>query len=89
MRNDYDTLAEQMREALKEFSGNYHEPLEGSDSVTITKDGLLRGINKLQRTIDWCQGLADSHRLYSAQHSVQRMGLLARLFKWLAQVAHR
>ena len=60
--NDYDRLAQELRKALAEITGNFHEPVGDSDSVTITKDGLLRGISKLQRAINWCQGLADIHR---------------------------
>ena len=67
-QNDYDRLAAEMRAALSAFTGNMHEPPRGneSDSVTITKDGALTGIIRLQRAIDWCQGLADSHRRYSS-----------------------
>jgi hypothetical protein len=31
----------------------------------------------------------EQSRIKAAQQSVQRMGLLVRLFKWLAQIAHR
>jgi hypothetical protein len=63
MKNDFDRMAQAMREALAEFIGNMHEPQGDSNSITITKDGALAGIIKLQRAIDWCQGHADSRRV--------------------------
>ena len=69
-KNDYDRLAEELRRALAAFAGNMHEPPQSvsdgdSDSITITKNGALTGIIRLQRAIDYCHGLAESHRAQS------------------------
>ena len=62
-KNDFDRVAEMMREALAASTGNMHEPREArSNSITITKDGALTGLIRLQRAIDHCHGLAESHR---------------------------
>lgn len=62
-KNDYDRIAEGMGSVLAELMGNAHEPRDaGSDSLTITKDGLLCAVIRLQRLRDCVEGLAESHR---------------------------
>ena len=62
--NDYDRVARQMQKALATLIGNMHQPRReiNSNSITITKDGALSGIIQMQRAIDYCHGLAESHR---------------------------
>ncbi len=62
--NDYDRIACRIDEALAAFTGNAHEPRrDGGDSITMTKDGFITGVVRLQRLRDWVEGLAESHRL--------------------------
>ena len=62
--NDYDRIAGAIDEALAAFTGNAHEPcMDGGDSLTITKDGFITGVIRLQRLRNWVEGLAESHRL--------------------------
>ncbi len=35
---------------------------KGSDSITMTKDGFITGIIRLQRLRNWVEGLAEAHR---------------------------
>jgi len=62
--NDYDRIAIRIDEALAEFTGNAHAPDQsnGSDSITMTKNGFISGIVKLQRLRDHVEGLAIAHR---------------------------
>lgn len=62
--NDYDTIASEIGKAMAAFTGNAHEPSpsNNSDSVTMTKDGFITGVIRLQRLRDWVEGLAKSHR---------------------------
>jgi hypothetical protein len=61
--NDYDRLAAGIGEAIAIFTGNSHAAaLHNSDSITMTKDGFIRGVIELQRLRDWAEGLADVHR---------------------------
>ena len=60
-RNDYDRVANQAEKALAGLVGNTHGPLLDTDSVTITKDGWINAVVKMQRTIDYCRGLAQAH----------------------------
>jgi hypothetical protein len=50
-KNDYDTIAENIGDILAVLVGNAHSPPKNnnSDSITITKDGFLEGIIRLQR----------------------------------------
>ena len=59
--NDFDSIARQIDEALSEFTGNAHEHFVG-DSLTMTKDGFITGVIRLQRLRDWCEGLGESHK---------------------------
>jgi len=61
--NDYDRIARVMGEVLAAFTGNAHEPPKdnNSDSITMTKDGFITGIIRLQRLRDWVEGLARTH----------------------------
>lgn len=61
--NDYDRIAARIDDALAVFVGNTHEPSRnGSNSVTMTKDGFITGVVRMQRLRDWVEGLAESHR---------------------------
>ena len=61
--NDYDTIAGMIDSALSAFTGNAHEPTtDGGDSITMTKDGFITGVIRLQRLRHWLEGLAESHR---------------------------
>lgn len=62
--NDYDTIARNIDEALAAFTGNANEPSRNnqSDSITMTKDGFITGVIRLQRLRDWVEALAESHR---------------------------
>ena len=62
--NDFDRVANLVREGLATMLGHMHQPRrwDGGDSITITKDGALSGIIQLQRAIDYCHGLAESLR---------------------------
>ena len=63
--NDYDRIAQAIDEAMAAFTGNAHEyRLEGSDSLTMTKDGFITGVIRLQRLRDWVEGLAVSSHHY-------------------------
>ena len=64
MTNDYDRVAEAIDQALSAFTGNAHEPPESSESnsITMTKDGFITGVIRLQRLRDWVEGLANTHR---------------------------
>lgn len=63
-RNDYDGIAEDIADALATFLGSAHEPPADfeSDVLTITKDGFLAGVIRLQRLADRVDGLAEAHR---------------------------
>ena len=62
--NDYDRIAVQIDAAMAVFIGNAHEyRLEGSDSLTMTKDGFIIGVIRLQRLRDWVEGLAESRKV--------------------------
>lgn len=62
--NDYDRIATGIDEAMAAFTGNAHEyRLPGSDSLTMTKDGFIAGVIRLQRLRDWVEGLAESHKV--------------------------
>ena len=61
--NDYDTIARQIDEALAAFTGNAHEHFgDLDDSMTMTRDGFIKGVIRFQRLRDWVEGLAESHR---------------------------
>ena len=62
--NDYDKIAQRIEEALAAFTGNAHEPprFSDSDSITMTKDGFITGVIRLQRLRDWVEGLAETTR---------------------------
>jgi hypothetical protein len=65
--NDYDRLAESIEDALRVMTGNSHEPHDSmGDSLTIRKDDWIRAVIRFQRTADHARGLAQAHRLYSA-----------------------
>lgn len=59
--NDYDRIAKGIAEALAAFTGNAHEPHKGNDSITITKDGFIAGVIRLQRLRDWVESLSAVH----------------------------
>lgn len=63
---DLDRMAAEMGDILAVLTGNTHAPslTDGSDSVTITKNGWIASVVKLQRLRDWAEGLAASHRSY-------------------------
>ena len=62
-KNDYDRIAEDINRALAVFIGSSHEPFSGSgDSISITKDGFITGVIRLQWLQNWVEGLAESHR---------------------------
>jgi len=60
-KNDYDGIAEAIGKALAAFTGNAHEPY-GGNSITMTKDGFITGVIRLQRLRDRVEGLAAAHR---------------------------
>jgi hypothetical protein len=61
--NDYDRIAQKIGEALAILVGNAHEPRNTNiDSITMTKDGFIIGIIRLQRLRDHIEGLAEAHR---------------------------
>jgi hypothetical protein len=60
-KNDYDRIAELLDEVLATFVGNTHEAFH-CDSITMTKEGFIRGVVRGQRLRDWVEGLAESHR---------------------------
>lgn len=62
-KNDLDRIAGHIDDALAMFTGNSHEPHPSfGDSLTITKDGWIAGVIRLQRLRDYVEGLAQSHR---------------------------
>ena len=64
LENDLDRVADQMGEILAVFVGNSHEPNSSfGDSITITKDGWMAGVIRLQRLRDYVEGLAHAHRI--------------------------
>lgn len=65
--NDYDRIAVKIGEAFAVLVGNAHEPAIGNDtdSITMTKDGFIATVIRLQRLQDWVDGLAQAHRLYA------------------------
>lgn len=71
--NDYDGIAKSIDEALAAFTGNAHEPRDSvSDSITMTKDGFITGVIRLQRLRDWVEGLAAAYRFDNASWMNQR-----------------
>jgi len=63
MENDLDRIAMAIDNALAEIVGNSHEPHPSfGDSLTITKDGWIAGVIRLQRLRDYVEGLAQTHR---------------------------
>jgi len=61
--NDYDSIASAIDSAIAAFTGNAHEPTKANiDSITMTKDGFIAGVIRLQRLRDWVAGLAETHR---------------------------
>jgi hypothetical protein len=67
--SDLDRIAKDIDAALAALTGNAHEParFDKSDSITMTKDGFITGVIRLQRLRDWVEGLAESHRIYSPE----------------------
>ena len=62
-KNDFDRIAEKIDEAMAAFIGNAHEGMKHTgDSITMTKDGFIKGVIRLQRLRDWCEGLAETSR---------------------------
>ena len=62
--NDFDRIADQMQNALNELLGEIHPQWdEYSDSITITKEGALIGMVKMQRAINWCKGHCEARRI--------------------------
>ncbi|KKM70528.1 hypothetical protein LCGC14_1439840 [marine sediment metagenome] len=59
--NDLDRIEQDIGTALAAFIGNTHESFIG-DSITMTKDGFIGGIIRLQRLRNHVKGLAESHR---------------------------
>ena len=61
--NDYDGIASAIDKALSAFIGNAHEPPKNnnSDSITMTKDGFITGVIRLQRLRSWVEGLSKAH----------------------------
>lgn len=60
--NDYDRIGEAIDRALAAFTGNAHEKFVGDDSMSMTKEGFITGVIRLQRLRNWVEGLAESHR---------------------------
>jgi len=62
--NDYGRIARAIDEALAEFTGNAHAPTQndGSDFITMTKNGFISGVVQFQRLRDRVEGLATAHR---------------------------
>ena len=60
--NDYDRIESLIQESLQTIIGNSHEPYGNSDSITITKNGFISGVIKLQRLSDWVKGLSKTHK---------------------------
>ncbi len=70
VKNDYDGVAEAIGRALAAFTGNAHEPSPGGiDAITMTKDGFITGVIRLQRLRDRVEGLAAAHRMYQDEVS--------------------
>lgn len=61
-KNDFDRMAEKMDEVMQTLAGEAHEFTDNGDSITITKDGFIRSVIRLQRLRNWCQGHADARR---------------------------
>lgn len=61
--NDYDRIEQDIGTALAAFIGNTHESFIG-DSITMTKDGFIGGIVRLQRLRNHVKGLSISHIAY-------------------------
>jgi len=65
--NDYDRAAEELQEIQNILLASAHptfleNPDLSSDALSITKDGFLRAVIKLQRKIEHLQALAQAHR---------------------------
>ena len=68
MENDLDRIAASIDDCLSEIVGNSHEPHPTwGDSLTITKDGWIAGVIRLQRLRDYVEGLAQTHRAASRE----------------------
>lgn len=72
--NDYDRAAEELQEIQNILLASAHptfleNPDLASDSLSITKDGFLVAVVRLQRKIQHLQGLADTHRKQSHENS--------------------
>ena len=63
MENDLDRIAASIDDALAMIVGNSHEPSPScGDSLTITRDGWITGVIRLQRLRDYVEGLSQTHR---------------------------
>ena len=65
VKNDFDRIAEKIDEIMEALAGNAHEHIDESDSVTITKDGFIKSVVRIQRLRNWVQGHADTRRKYN------------------------
>lgn len=62
-QNDFDKIAWGIGDALSALLGNAHEPTGHlGDSLSITKDGFLTGIIRLERLKGWVEGLSETHK---------------------------
>ena len=71
-RNDYDRVANAAQDALITLLGNTQGPLVATDSVTVTKDGWISAVAKMQRAIDYSRGLAEAHWRYASACEVEQ-----------------
>lgn len=61
--SNYNEIARQIDAALAEFTGNAHEHFNHlDDSLTMTRDGFIKGVIRFQRLRDWVEGLAETHK---------------------------
>lgn len=75
---DYDRIAEELGSILSVFTGNAHEPnKEFGDSITITKDGFISGVIKIQRLRTYVEGLSKSYKETHSPHYISNHTLSA------------
>lgn len=72
-KTDYDRIAEELGSILERFTGNTHEPNEHfGDSITMTKDGFIGGVVKLQRLRTYVEGLSKTYKATKAPEYVDQ-----------------
>jgi len=74
-KNDFDTVAEMIDEVMAAFAGSAHEHRahsNESDSITMTKEGFITGVIRLQRLRNFVHGHAETRREMARERAAER-----------------